>query len=160
MIFILSLTGASKGVHNSPAFNIWGDSKWAEIYIYDVYKGLNRPNDVTRWHDLLINNHDDFPRANTYWFRDWFLPIYEQAGGTDALNRFFELLSQNFPKNNGASFNRPQYTRDMNMGEFVHFWSGAGRTSLKNLATNAFGWTDDYERQYQQARQDFPNISY
>lgn len=152
--------GASKGVHGSPAFSTWGDSKWAEIFIYDVYVGLNRQEDVTRWYDLMMNSHDDFPRANTYWFRDWFYPIYEQAGGTAAINGFFDLLSNNFPQNNDASFNRPQYTRDINMGEFVHFWSGAGKTNLKNLASNAFGWTDEWERQYQQARQDFPTVTY
>jgi hypothetical protein len=152
--------GSSHGVHNSPAFPIWGDSKWAEIFIYDVYNGLNRPADAKRWHDMQSNNHDNFPRANTYWFRDWFFPIYEQHGGSAALNAFFQLLSENFPKNHGASNNRPQYTRDMNHGEFFHFWSGAAKTNLKSLATKAFGWSDAYEKEFNQARKDFPNIKY
>ncbi|KAF1013734.1 MAG: hypothetical protein GAK29_04686 [Acinetobacter bereziniae] len=84
-------------------------------------------------------------RADTYWFQDWFYPIYEQAGNTAALNGFFDLLSKNFPQNNCASFNRPQYTRDINMSEFVHFWSGAGKTNLKNLTSNVVGWTDKWE---------------
>ena len=32
--------GASRGVHGSPAFGLWGDSKWAEFYQYDLYVGL------------------------------------------------------------------------------------------------------------------------
>jgi len=152
--------GAAKGVHNSPAFNIWGDSKWAEIFIYDVYKGLNRTADATRWHDLQLKSTDSFPRAGTHWFKDWFLPIYEQHGGTAALNGYFELLSKNFPQNKGASQSRPQYTRDMNHGEFFHFWSGAAKANLKALATTAFGWTDQYEKEFNQARTDFPNVKY
>lgn len=145
---------ASKGKHNSPAFPIWGDSKWAEIFIYDVYRGLGRTNDAKRWYDLMMNTSDNFPRANTQWFKNWFYPIYSQHGGTATLNRFFQLLSQYFPKNGNT------YSRDMNWGEFVHFWSGAAHTNLKPLATNAFGWTADMEAQFNKARTDFPNITY
>lgn len=151
---------ASKGVKGSPAFDIWGDSKWAEIYVYDVYKALNRPQAAQRWYNSVSATYDNFPRSNTYWFRDWFYPIYSKYGGVSALNRFFELLSQNFPKANTASFNRPEYTRKMNHGEFFHFWSGAAKTNLKDLATKAFGWTDQYEKDFQKARSDFPNVKY
>lgn len=44
----------------------------------------------------------------------------------------------------------------MNWGEFIHFWSGAAGVSLKPLATTAFGWTTDFETQFNQARIDFP----
>ena len=30
--------GGSKNTQRSPQFGIWGDSKWAEIFIYDVYR--------------------------------------------------------------------------------------------------------------------------
>jgi len=152
--------GSSHGVHNSPAFPIWGDSKWGEIFIYDVYHGLNRTEDVKRWHDMQLKNHDNFPRANTYWYRDWFYPIYSQHGGSKALNGFFELLSKYFPKNHSASNGRPQYTRDMNHGEFFHFWSGAANTNLKTVAEHAFGWNDKYDKEFQQAMKDFPQIKY
>lgn len=142
--------GASKGVKNSPAFGIWGDSKWAEIFIYDVYRGLGRTSDVTRWYNLMINGTSSFPRANTYWFRDWFYPIYNAYGGTQTLNRYFTLLSQYFPKSGSA------YSRGMNWGEFVHFWSGAAGVNLKPLATAAFGWPANYETEFNQARISFP----
>jgi hypothetical protein len=54
-----------KGVHGSPAFNRWGDSKWAEIFIYDVYVALGRTSDVNRVYNDVINEVDSFPRANT-----------------------------------------------------------------------------------------------
>jgi hypothetical protein len=142
--------GAAKGYHNSPAFGLWGDSKWAEIFIYDVYKGLNRTSDVTRWYNLMINGTDNFPQANTHWFRDWFYPIYNNYGGAQALNGYFTKLAQYFPKSG------TNYSRSMNWGEFVHFWSGAAGINLKPLATAAFGWPASYETQFNQARIDFP----
>jgi hypothetical protein len=142
--------GASKGIHGSPAFPIWGDSKWAEIFIYDVYLGLGKTSEATRWYNQLQNTTDNFPVAGTHWFRDWFYPIYHNYGGTQVLNRFFQYLAQYFPKS-GSS-----YSRDMNWGEFIHFWSGAAGVSLKPLATAAFGWTSTFETQFNQARNDFP----
>lgn len=85
--------GASKGIKGSPAFPIWGDSKWAEIFNYDVYLGLGRTADATRWYNLMQTSTATFPRANTYWFRDWFYPIYHNYGGTQVLNRFFQMLA-------------------------------------------------------------------
>jgi len=59
-------------------------------------------------------------------------------------------MSEYFPKNG------MRYSRDMNWGEFVHFWSGAAGTNLKTLATNAFGWPTAWENMFQQAQRDFP----
>ncbi len=158
--------GASKCIHNSPAFAIWHDSKWMEIYQYDVYAGLGRSADVTRWYNLKVPTTDDFPRAGTHWFRDWFYPLYNGFGKTATLNKFFSLLAQYFPKHtvsNGV-FSYPEYTRSMNMGEFVHFWSGAAGADLKQLALQAFGNLDesgnDWTVQLTQAKTDFPNIKY
>src|SRR6266550_1185446 len=36
---------ANNGAWGSPAFPIWGDSKWAEFFIYDVYLALG----LDRW---------------------------------------------------------------------------------------------------------------
>jgi hypothetical protein len=142
--------GASKGIQRSPAFGIWGDSKWAEIFNYDVYLGLGRTADANRWYNLMQNATDSFPRANTHWFRDWFYPIYKNYGGATVLNRYFVLLAQYLPKNGSA------YARDLNWGEFVHFWSGAAGVNLKTLATSAFGWPTEWETQFVQAQKSFP----
>jgi hypothetical protein len=146
--------GACKGVHNSPAFPIWGDSKWAEIFNYDVYMGLEMTSDASRWYDLMTASSDGFPRPNTFWFRDWFHPIYKSYGGSQVLNNFFVTLSGNFPQRGNA------YTRDMNMGEFVHFWSGAAGINLQSLAENAFGWTDQWNSELNRAREEFPGVHY
>ncbi|WNG20532.1 hypothetical protein [Cystobacter fuscus] len=142
--------GASKGVHNSPAFGLWGDSKWAEIFVYDVYVGLGRTSDANRWYNLMLNTTDGFPRSNTHWFRDWFYPIYKNYGGATVLNRYFSLLAQYYPKNGN------DYARGLNWGEFIHFWSGAAGVNLKTLATSAFGWPTEWETQFVQAQRSFP----
>lgn len=136
--------------HGSPAFGLWKDSKWAEIFNYDVFFNLNMSAAAQAVYNDYSNNVDNFPRANTYWFRDWFYPIYDQYGGNQVLRRYFELLSQHFPKNGN------EYARAMNWGEFVHFWSGAADTDLKAMATSAFGWSTEWEAQYTQAKIDFP----
>ncbi|NHA06493.1 discoidin domain-containing protein [Mucilaginibacter sp. HC2] len=158
--------GASKNVHNSPAFGIWHDSKWMEMYIYDVYLGLGRTSDAQRWYNLVLNNSDTYPRANTHWFKDWFYPLYTQYGKTAVLNKYFTLLAANFPKHtvsNGVT-NISEYTRGMNFGEFVHFWSGAAGADLKQLALTAFGNKDeqgnDWTVQLEQAKATFPNVTY
>ena len=40
--------GANNGVHESPAFDIWRDSKWIELYQYDLYLGLGMQDDAQR----------------------------------------------------------------------------------------------------------------
>ncbi|HEY0608169.1 MAG TPA: T9SS type A sorting domain-containing protein, partial [Chitinophaga sp.] len=140
---------ASKNMHGSPAFGIWGDSKWCEIYIYDVYKGLGLESRATNAYNEFMGKTDNFPRANTAWFKNWFYPIYSQYGGAAVLNRYFVQLALYF-RRTGTDY------PGMNMGEFVHFWSGAAGVNLKALATTAFGWTSEYEAQFVKAQQDFP----
>jgi hypothetical protein len=142
------------GVRNSPAFSIWGDSRWCEIYQYDAYLGAGFTSDATRWYNMKISQADSFPRANTFWFRDWFYPIWRDYGHGAVLARYFQLLATYFHQYNGA------YARDLNWGEFVHFWSGAAGVNLKPLATAAFGWPADWEQQFAQARLDFPGVTY
>lgn len=143
------------GTKGSPAFALWKDSKWMEIYIYDVYKGLQRDADAARWFNMMMNTTDDFPAANTQWFKNWFYPIYDKYGGNKVLAKFFTLLAAHFPK---AADGR--YSRDMNWGEFIHFWSGAAGASLKAQATIAFGWPASWETQFNKAKTDFPGITY
>jgi hypothetical protein len=142
--------GGSKGVKNSPAFPLWGDSKWNEIFIYDVTKRLGWTADAQQTYNDVIDGQDNYPRPGTHWFKNWFYPIYTHADSSAALNRFFVLLSQYFPQHNG------EYSRDLNMGEFIHFWSGAAQYNLKAQADTAFGWNSTYEQQFRQAQIDFP----
>ncbi|CAF0815678.1 unnamed protein product [Didymodactylos carnosus] len=152
---------AAFNIDGSPGFGnppngIWGDSKMAEIFIYDVYKGLSLHSDAKRFKNSVIGGTSNVPKPNTYWFRDWLLPWYTKGGGTKSLVNFFRLLSQNFPKHSGTN----RYSRQMNWGEFIHFSSGAAGANMKNQAKIAFGWTNDMEKQFNKARSDFPNVKY
>ncbi|CAM5567178.1 discoidin domain-containing protein [Streptomyces fumanus] len=145
---------SANGMSGSPAFDLWGDSKWAEIFQYDAYLGTGRTADAERFYNNAINKTDSFPRAGTAWFKNWFFPIWRDHGRGKVLNAFFTLQSAHFAQHNGV------YVRDMNMGEFVHFWSGAAGVDLKARATTAFGWPSEYEAQLRQARLDYPDITY
>jgi hypothetical protein len=139
----------TNGAQGSPCFSLWGDSKWCEIFNYDVYVALGKSTEATRWYNAIINGTDTFPVAGTQWFKNWFYPIWNQYGKGAVLSKFFKLMSQYFPKSGST------YSRSMNWGEFVHFWSGAAGINLKSLATTAFTWPSDRETQWQAARSTF-----
>lgn len=149
---------AVKNKIGSPAWDIWRDSKWAEIFVYDVYKGIGETTKASTLRTELQTQVDQFPRSNTYWFRDWFLPIYEQYGGAAVLNRFFINVAASIPTTASGSF--VEYTRRMNWGEFVHFFSGAAGTNLQPMAKTAFGWTSAWTQQLTNAKTAFPAITY
>lgn len=141
------------GVDGSPASAIWGET-WSEIFIYDSYLQLGMEEEAQRVYDASIESRVSFPAADTYWFRDWFFPIYDTYTEGVTLNNFFRSLSQSFPRQGDT------YERDLTMGEFVHFFSGATGEDIQILAEDAFGWSEDWQQELLQARTDFPNVNY
>src|SRR5699024_3117799 len=91
--------GATNGLQHNPAWNIWKDSKWAEIFIYDVYRGTGEDPFAQDYYNAMANKYDDWAREDTQWFMDWFYPIYSQYGEAEVLDDFYDLLAQYFPKN-------------------------------------------------------------
>lgn len=146
------MEGASLYVNGSPQRVIWGDSKFAEIFNYDVYVHNNLPDQAARWYNLQMANSDSTtPTSGIFWFRDFYYPIYSQYGGEKMLASFFVQMKKYLPQKNG------DYTRDMNWGEFIHFYSIAAGVNLKAQATKAFGWSDEWETQFVKAQADFPS---
>ncbi|HSC89476.1 MAG TPA: hypothetical protein VLC09_19475 [Polyangiaceae bacterium] len=140
---------ASRGYHGSPAFGIWGDSKWAEFYTYDIYVGLGMEAEAQQAYDDYIVKSDDFPEGHTtFWFRDWFYPLWRDYGHVEVMANYFRLVAEHW---DGGG---------MNVGEYVHFTSGAAGTDLKALATTAFGWSEAREAEYAQAKLDYPELTY
>jgi hypothetical protein len=146
---------ANNGSRGSPAFGIWRDSKWAEFFMYDVYQALGLPREAQRLHRLFSGQTDDFPKASTAWFRDWFYPLWRDCGQADVMARFFRLLALHFPTTDGK-----RYARDLNWGEYVHFTSGAAGADLQRLAARAFGWLAGRSAELDRARATFPLITY
>jgi hypothetical protein len=140
--------------YGSPAFGLWGDSKWMEFYQYDVYVGLGMTEHAAVVFDRFTNTTDDFPRAGSRWFRDWFYPLWRDYGHAQVMINFYSLLEQHYPANGSMRMG------SMNWGEYIHFTSGAAGTNLKELATAAFGWPDEWEQQFVQAQAEFSTITY
>jgi hypothetical protein len=150
-----TVESANNSTHGSPAYEIWGDSKWAEFYIYDVYTALGLERHARRVHRQFNGNRDDFPRRGTRWFRDWFFPLWRECGQAAVMDRFFRLLAANFPREADGT-----YTRRMNWGEYIHFSSGAAAADLRPQATRAFGWPREWADQMERAREQFPAVRY
>lgn len=151
----------AKGVYRNPAGtdeimgkNVW---PWSEIFIYDVYRGLGMTDDATRVFEHYWDTPYPYPSPRTMWFKNWFFPLYVEYGGARVLNNYFNLLSRHFPRKNVMEW---MYERDMNFGEFVHFFSGAVGIDLRPMAKEAFKWEEWTEMQFQKAQRDFPRIHY
>jgi len=150
-----TVESANNGLHGSPAYEIWGDSKWAEFYIYDLYTALGMDREAAGVYRRFTGNTDDFPRRGTHWFRDWFYPLWRDCGRAEVMNRFFLELARHFPRDPDGT-----YTRRMNWGEYVHFTSGAAAADLSGQAARAFGWPREWADQLERAREQFPGIAY
>jgi hypothetical protein len=150
-----SVESANNSAHGSPAYEIWGDSKWAEFYIFDLYTALGMNRDAKQVHRRFTGNADDFPRPGTRWFRDWFYPLWHECGQAAVMDRFFRLLAGHFPRDADGT-----YTRRMNWGEYVHFTSAAAGADLSSQAARAFGWPPEWADQLDRARAQFPGIRY
>ena len=55
--------GANNDLEESPAFEIWHDSKWIEFYQFDLYMALGLKNDARRIFEKWSNQPDDFPQT-------------------------------------------------------------------------------------------------
>jgi hypothetical protein len=138
------------GLKNSPAFGLWGDSKWCEIFIYDVYKGLGMNAEATRWYNNCITQTLDKPVTGAHWFRDWFYPLYTQYGGSGFLAKFFENLGKNWKGG------------DLSWGQYVHFESCAAGADLRPAFKKAFGdatWTAGMDSDFLAAQKQYPCLS-
>ena len=150
--FIVEST-AAHSKFGSPAHVLWGNSEWQKFYKYDMYLGLGLNDQAAAAYNSFVASSVSFPRANSFWFRDWFYPLWRDYGHAQVMRNFFGLLEKYYPAT-------AQQMPDMNWGEYVHFMSGAAHTNLKPLATKAFGWPTAYDDQFLKAQTDFPDITY
>lgn len=151
----------NNGISGSPAFKVWGDSKWAEIFGVDVRLHLTTTpeNHASQVYEESLLKTDAY---GVYWFRDWLYPIYagefgnttEDHKGNRFLARFFQLLAEHLPTINSTYGNRM-----LNLGEYIHFCSGAAGVDLEDEARQAFRWTPQTELELAQAQVEFPGVS-
>lgn len=154
----LLLDLCAQGIEGVPSAGLTGYT-FHSIYAYDALKAIGMDKDADDWLSALMAVTYDSPRVGTYWFRDWFYPLWQQSGAT-VFARYFTLLAQHYPKVPRADGRGMTYAPAMNLGEYLHFMSGAAGTDLKSPAIRAFGWTDEHEMELQQAKVNFPAITY
>jgi len=124
------------------------------IYKYDLCVGLGL--DATAEAALVDYNaaFNAQPYSNTYWFRDWFFPVWRDYGRAQVFASYQSLLERYYPA--GADRRMPT----MNYGQYFHFMSGAAGTDLTPLARDAFQWHPDFDDEIAAAKTDFPDIEY
>lgn len=163
------IEGVGGGYNGSMFYPIWGDSKWAEILQYDIFTALG----VSRaqsWHASYTGEGGkepaggaDYPNNSqvSYWYRDFLYPTYDKYGKTALLKKFWKLQQEHYRMKNGnfqGSASNPGGRG--NLGELIHFWSGAAGVDVKPYAIKAFGWNTQFEAWLQQAKIDYPGIKY
>lgn len=139
--------------HGAPASAVWHEAGFAQIYEYDLLLGLGMDAEASDAWDEFEPLAQSYPVANSYWFSDYFYPVYRDHGKTKLLVQFFTLLSKYYPESGGAM-------PAMNWGQYIHFMSGAAGADVEEQATYAFGWNNTWQQQLTQARTDFPAIKY
>jgi hypothetical protein len=130
----------------SPTRQAW-DAHFKEFFIYDALLAVGLTDEALAAHEKFTASVDAKPRMPTYWFRDWFYPLWRDHGHAQVMVKFFKLLSQHAPAS-------------MTVPEMVHFMSGAAGTNLEAQAVNAFGAETVTDAALAKARLDFPNVSY
>lgn len=161
------IEGVGGGYNGSMFYPIWGDSKWAEILQYDIFSALGSPR-AQSWHNSYGVGENaaggaSYPTEGrvSYWYRDFFYPTYEAYGKTDVLKKFWKLQKEHYRRKNGnfVSVSTNPGGRG-NLGELIHFWSGACGVDVKKYAIKAFGWNDQYEMWLEKAKIDYPDVVY
>lgn len=152
----------SKNVRNSPSYGFWGDGPWPAIFVYDVYKALGHDDWAAAFRDEMLHSTNEsllpaLPGEHPF-FASWFYPLYVQYGEARLLDRYFSLLAECFPKREQLVHGKLEqhYERDATLGEVVHFWSGATGENLTARFAQAFGWSEEMQRQLEDAQRALP----
>ena len=144
---------AVPGKQGSPASAQWGADGFSQIYTYDLYTGLGMAAEAKKVFGAFSPIAETYPVPDSYWFYDFYYPLWRDHGKTKLLTGFFGLLTKYYPATN-------QVMAPMNFGQYIHFMSGAAGHEAQTQATYAFGWSDTWNAQLAQARTDFPAITY
>lgn len=150
------IEGIGSGKKNSPFYAVWLDSKWAEIFQYDIF-GKMDPYHQQVWHReyMQLGKHaEQKPAPGAEWYAKWLYPTYRDFGGDQLFLRFFALLGEHYAQRNG------ELLGNGNLGEYVHFMSGAAGHDVTAYAKDAFGWCDEWELQLTEARRRYSAVTY
>jgi hypothetical protein len=147
----------SEGAHSkfgAPQGDHYENVGFPLIYKYDLYSALGLTSTAAAALAEFNAELNDQPFPDTYWFRDWFYPVWKDHGRAQVFANYLSLLEKYYPA--GADLWMPT----MNYGQYFHFMSGAAGVDLAPLARNAFEWHPDFDEEIAAAKADFPDIEY
>lgn len=161
------IEGVGGGYNGSMFYPVWGDSKWAEILQFDIFQALGVSR-AASWHSSYAAETNpaggaDYPNSaqTSYWYRDFLYPTYDKYGKTELLKKFWKLQGEHYRMKNGSFQGTPTNPGGRgNLGELIHFWSGAARVDVKPYVIKAFGWNEQFEAWLQKAKIDYPLVTY
>jgi hypothetical protein len=138
----------------APKFEHYGNEGFPLIYKYDLYLGLGLTAAAEQSLSDFDTQFNSRPYANTFWFRDWFYPIWRDHEHAQVFANYMTLLQKYYPVANDG------WMPTMNYGQYFHFMSGAAGVDLVPLSKTAFTWYPGLEDEVTAAKQDFPDIKY
>ena len=154
--------GGSKDIGGgSPSFVFWADGPWPEIFVYDLYRALGEDAWADDWLERMLKNTNTHLGGTErfFFFRDWFYPLYQEFGGAEFYNTYFNILSENLytrPRTVQNGEQAKQYARRATFGEILHFTSAAAKTDQEQRFIEVFGWTEAREEELFEAQKAYP----
>jgi hypothetical protein len=153
MGFIVDWAGAYPKL-GAPKAEHYGNEGFPLIYKYDLYVALGLTNVASAALDYFNTISNDEPYPETYWFRDWFYPLWRDHGHAKIFRSYQHLLKLQYPVDSD------NWMATANYGQYFHFMSGAANESLESLAREAFEWSPAFDDEISSAKEDFPEITY
>jgi hypothetical protein len=151
--FIADYAGAYPKLGAPPAEH-YGNVGFPLIYKYDLYVALGLTDVARAALDYFSTISNDQPYPETYWFRDWFYPLWRDHGQAKIFRNYQALLKQHYPAD------VDDWMAPANYGEYFHFMSGAAQQDLEPLAREAFEWHPAFDQELSSAKEDFSGITY
>jgi hypothetical protein len=132
----------------------YGNVGFPLIYRYDLLLALGLTEAANESLTSFLEQSNDEPTRGTFWFRDWFHPLWLEEESAQVFVRYMSLLRLYYPAAADG------WMDTMNYGQYVHFMSGAARKSLLPRARQVLGWGPLHDAELAAARFDFPEIEY
>ena len=158
----------NNGIHGSPSNPVWGDDRFADILHWDLFLNMteHRPNFRAEQKTRMLDKMKD--DNSVQWFKNLWLPLYDgllgnPRKGSAIMPKYFELLAQNLPQIDGTygyddGADHRYGNRELNLGEFIHFLSGAAGVDLEERAKQTFRWTPEVELEFVNAQLAYPAV--
>jgi hypothetical protein len=154
---LLSFLVETEGAHSklgAPKLEHYGNEGFPLIYKYDLYLALGLQSTAKQALASFSTIYNGQPYPKTYWFRDWFYPLWLNHGHAQVFANYQTLLEKYYPADSD------NWMPTMNYGQYFHFMSGAAGGDVVPLARDAFQWHPDFDGEISAAKTDFPDIKY